>query len=483
MAGGLTDDEIVKMNPKFAELITLMSSKTPEKYRQELNAKIKDLNDNIEKIKIQIQENQNTMPESADWGSIEKQISELEEKKQLLFDSISDVNKQLELEKVKANNSLRELNTLKDKQSEIEKQISDTEKKFKSEIEENIKKLERERNKLIDDISDYQFKVKSSEKRVVENQNLIEKKKKEKEELIVEYNEIKAMECPEISNDSLVCPTCLQDLPEAKKDYILENHKAKFNQNKESKLSVNMSKGKALAEEISELEKFNPAPDHIDTLSLQERIDEIAKKIELEKGKIETLTVGVPEELEQIKIKISDHKPYVSEIKTDIFSQQEEIKSIQSNIDNLKYSLSKRDEIKNKNERILSLSTEMTKNNQDKVLLEKNLILLDEFNKIKITFTEEKVNKMFSKTTVQMFRSLMNGGEEEVCIMKYKGVPYSVLNQAGRINMGVDIINTFSRHYNLYLPLFIDNAESVTDWEVEPEHKSYYLKQVSNMIN
>ena len=45
------------------------------------------------------------------------------------------------------------------------------------------------------------------------------------------------------------------------------------------------------------------------------------------------------------------------------------------------------------------------------------------------------------------------------------GVPYGSLNNGMKINVGIDIINTLSRHYGVTVPLFVDNAESVTKLE------------------
>ncbi len=39
------------------------------------------------------------------------------------------------------------------------------------------------------------------------------------------------------------------------------------------------------------------------------------------------------------------------------------------------------------------------------------------------------------------------------------------LNNGMRVNVGIDIINTLSRHYGIHVPLFIDNAEAVTRLE------------------
>ena len=49
-----------------------------------------------------------------------------------------------------------------------------------------------------------------------------------------------------------------------------------------------------------------------------------------------------------------------------------------------------------------------------------------------------------------------------VLLSVYKGVPYMGLNNGAKINVGIDIINTLSRHYGVTVPLFVDNAEAVT---------------------
>ena len=41
-------------------------------------------------------------------------------------------------------------------------------------------------------------------------------------------------------------------------------------------------------------------------------------------------------------------------------------------------------------------------------------------------------------------------------------VPYTFANNAARINAGLEIIATLSEHWGIKMPVFIDNAESVT---------------------
>jgi hypothetical protein len=62
-----------------------------------------------------------------------------------------------------------------------------------------------------------------------------------------------------------------------------------------------------------------------------------------------------------------------------------------------------------------------------------------------------------------LFEEQINGGVVECCEVTFKGVPYSDLNNAARINIGLDIVNTLCNINDKYCPVIVDNSESVTD--------------------
>ena len=98
----------------------------------------------------------------------------------------------------------------------------------------------------------------------------------------------------------------------------------------------------------------------------------------------------------------------------------------------------------------------------------------------------ERVNSLFSYVDWKMYETQVNGGEKEICECTVDGVPYGTLNTAKKVNAGLDIINAFSKIYNLYAPIWIDNRESVTEilptesqiinLIVSPENKSLTFK-------
>lgn len=68
---------------------------------------------------------------------------------------------------------------------------------------------------------------------------------------------------------------------------------------------------------------------------------------------------------------------------------------------------------------------------------------------------------MFSLVKFKMYEKQINGGEVETCIATVDGIPYSDLNDAKKVNAGLDIINAICKFEGITAPIFCDNAESV----------------------
>lgn len=97
--------------------------------------------------------------------------------------------------------------------------------------------------------------------------------------------------------------------------------------------------------------------------------------------------------------------------------------------------------------------------------IEKMLYLMDEYSRYKTRFVEDSINGLFRIARFRLFREQANGGVEDRCDVVYEGIPYISVNNGMKINLGIDIINTLSGAYGVRVPLFVDNAESVTKLE------------------
>lgn len=116
--------------------------------------------------------------------------------------------------------------------------------------------------------------------------------------------------------------------------------------------------------------------------------------------------------------------------------------------------------------RVEQLRQEANKAAQKLEGIEQKLFLIDEYIRFKTRFVEDSVNGLFRLTQWRLYREQANGGLEDRCDATYNGVAIGEgLNQGMEVNLGIDIINALSRHYGMYVPLFVDGAESVTDLE------------------
>lgn len=70
---------------------------------------------------------------------------------------------------------------------------------------------------------------------------------------------------------------------------------------------------------------------------------------------------------------------------------------------------------------------------------------------------------MFRIARWKMTDETLEGGIIECCeVVDVKGIPYRSMNDALKIQVGMDVIRMMSEKFNSFAPIFIDNAESIT---------------------
>lgn len=95
--------------------------------------------------------------------------------------------------------------------------------------------------------------------------------------------------------------------------------------------------------------------------------------------------------------------------------------------------------------------------------LEHQLYLTEQFVRTKVFMLENKINSKFKVARFKLFEEQINEGLRETCVAVSSGVPYGSMNNAARIQIGIDICNTLSEHFGKVMPLWIDNQESVSE--------------------
>lgn len=262
------------------------------------------------------------------------------------------------------------------------------------------------------------------------------------------------------------CPTCGQALPapqlkaatdafEAQKAKRLREIEQTANAKKESKAQA-VTRITEIREEIGQLEadiKQKQAEIIAAEASVIEPVDmaDYQAKKTAAVNKINALSGELADMMADSTAARSDLQRHITEVKAQISGQMEII--------------SKESLLEYSRKRVEDLKEDARNAAQCLEAIEGMLFLIDEYSRYKTQFVEDSINSLFRIARFRLFREQANGGIEDRCDVVYEGVPYISVNNGAKINVGIDIINTLSKSYGVTVPLFVDNAESVTKIE------------------
>ncbi|HAM0970975.1 TPA: AAA family ATPase [Listeria monocytogenes] len=455
IAGDVTDAEVMSADDSLKDLSIFLGKHSIEDKLIQINEQRKNLRKRLELIPELVNEATKAKQDvtGLNPSDIKGELSVIEEQIQLIEQekiSLKNGGIQTELNKQKANIEL-ELTKIKANEQK------ETQELLMSKKEEIFK----ERNELID--------VKN---RIGESTFLIQRKQGEiatkQQELTKLGKEWDVLQLEKFDEHRKKCPTCNQDFPAEHLSSMIE----KFNQEKAEKIKENEAAGKsskAVIEEIegdiAELSFDNKANDlELNNIDSKLEILEQEKKAlehQLEQDENSTTYIEKQSELEMIEEKLRDEKG--SSI-TAVAEIQIKIDKLNAEASDLKADLAKFDSNQKQENRIQELEEEAAEKGTKYDELEMGLYLIERFNKAKCNLLEDKINSKFKYVSFKLFKTQINGGIDECCETIYNGVPYnSGLNNAARINGGLDIINALTEHVQVLAPIFVDNRESVTE--------------------
>lgn len=222
---------------------------------------------------------------------------------------------------------------------------------------------------------------------------------------------------------------------------------------------------------IAQLKELKKQKDTINSQLSEKQSAKIALQEELQKEKDRPKQKYVASEL---VLKHAEYQRLVGEIeelkklKTDIqqpdTTELRQKKSLISHdIDELKKQLNIKTTAETQKKRIQDLESELKTLSQELATLEGKEFIGDKFNRAKIERIENGINGLLATIKWKMFKPLMTGGEEECCEALIDGTPYQVANNAVHINTAIECVNILSKHFDMYLPIFVDNAKSVVE--------------------
>lgn len=298
-----------------------------------------------------------------------------------------------------------------------------------------------------------------------------------------------------LSESATVCPTCGQELPEdVKKKNIADyesRKKAHEDDYKKRKAEFEAEHGKKLADITkagSEAAKLrDEAKEKLETFgrsarTYEQKIEETKRAYGEEKEKLDKFPkvadVSENTEYKATNEKISVLEKEISELASEATDKTElEARKIalKDEITEIAGKIMAADNTKVK-ERIAELEAEQKEVGQKIANQEMMIDLTENFIRTKMNMISEKINGMFKIVSFKMFAEQINGGLKETCECTANGVPLSSLNNGHRIVAGLDIIHSLSNLYGVSCPIFVDNAESINDFNVpEMDAQMIYL--------
>lgn len=479
-------DKVVNADNKalLDELIkALNQKKTITEYQAEISVKKKKIREERDMISPRIDEVLKGKPQQKNFNGIRKQVISLQEELSTVTASLNDEQQKLAQENEVRTKAQKDYNDqvqakqrktyeIKNKMQNIEFDVKLQAKNKAGDVDAELRQAEMKLSDLKLDDTKYATGVKSLEQQLQSKNGEIEK----------QYDECDKIDAEEFSFDetNCTCPTCKQQLPAGDIENKKEELRANFNQDKLKRYNEAVEKGKELNKEIEVLEtrivngKKSIAETKASITALELKIAELKEKLSSQKSQdeIKNDLLASHEQYQQLKKELDENEAIV--LVAPVFDQLETNKAlkekqsnINSQINQLQLELALEEQITRADNRVKELKEQESTLSQNLAKLEGIEFAILEFTKAKMDIIDQRINTKFRFVKFKMFERQTNGQEVPTCqtLINSNGspVPFDSANNAARINAGIDIINALSNHYNIYAPVFIDNAESITD--------------------
>ena len=399
---------------------------------------------------------------------------------------------------------------------DAKKLVADLEGKIRQ-LQETLKRLQASKDVLEDDIMEAQKNVSDTERNINETEVM----------LMDCRNDYKALSASQfvMQPDQMVCPTCKRPLDvddiEAKRQEL----EANFNAEKAEKVKANVEKGKSVKAKLENLQAtldrqrktmtdkealhkqtesdITNAENEIKVLTndlvsaranvpaepdYQKALDGDAEYIRLSQ-EIERMTkdqesvtaakvdqpdyleietkdqvlIGIKNEITELQNQLGAIKEPEGDAQADNSEAKAEKVKISGEIDAINQRLGQRSILERADKEIKELEDQRDNLNEKIAELEKWEFDCLQFQKAKDDELLRRINGLFQIVSFSFVSSQLNGGEKLTCVCTVNGTPYPDVNNAGKINAGLDIINAICKSKGVNAPIFVDNAESVNN--------------------
>lgn len=502
LATDVSDVELAQTDAKYAPLLgELEKAPSTDDIRAKFSKALSGWKKKQAEIPVRIDE--------AEKSKIDVDVAEQELAKVDLVRRIAECDKKME-------NAGSALGDLRSKEMQLQFDMSGMEQTMNRELSNKKSIMDAELRDCKNELEHFAVTISLKEKQISDNEKAITDADAERKKLGEQYNSEKAKafdETPYLFDESkwifdestTVCSLCGQKLPADK----IEQLKADFEERKtkakaDAKRKLNDSKSDFITQKESNLEEIKAdgfaKKNLIEELTkknadLQMEIDSLKKQEQgtlTNKEELCKLLSEIPEEAdysqneEYVKLK-AEHDKILADIAklesegadkvvTDLKAKKADM---QSQLDEVNKVIAQAANNVAIDDRIETLRDEQKEIGQKVADQEQMLYLLEEFIRFKLDKVSESINSHFKTVNFKLFEMQLNGGMKDCCECTVNGVPYSALNSGHRIVAGLDIIRSLSELYGVSVPIFVDNAESLNEFNVPDMDAQLILLSVS----
>lgn len=495
VCGDISNEEVISTDASLKRLGEILSGKSLEDMKKIIAEKKKGIKKELDIIPVRIDEITKMIPDvlvdteqlKAQAAELEMQINELKDQRYHVTNGSALLDKQHQLK-------------------ELEMQLADYKRTFEADSKQEVYKLQTRIQELQGNVqiikseirmndmdkNDAEREIKTRMDRISSNEHSMQRLREEFALLktqVFEHND----ECEE-------CPTCKQALPTEQIEEVRAEALAQFNERISKRQGEIKAEGPIYANENKQLEaEMQTINEKLATViipkseELNDKLAAAEKELSKFNDKLQQAQTAVPdvtttEKYQEILSEINLTQALIAEMKA---NASEVVADINANIAELEQSkqeinaeLGQLANAENQRKRITDLEEEQQRLAGEYEVLEGNLFLIETFTRKKVEMLTERINSKFKYARFKLFEEQVNGGLNEVCETLYDGVPYgSGLNNAAKINVGLDIINTLSEHYGILAPIFVDNAEAVTKFiDVESQLISLVVSEKDKQL-
>ena len=444
LCNNLSDEELIARSEEFSPLLNELKGRTVQEYSKIIKSKQTAINDELKVIPQRISEALLAIPVT---------VAEVDENaKSVIEQKIADLTDEILSIKsgAGATDAETELKALRAKKAQTENSKCDV-----SEL--NLKKISAEL-----DLEKTENEIASCRQRIANFNTHIEYQSHHADLLRKEWHEVNDTQY----TDSGMCPTCGQKLP----DEQIANAKTKFNTDRAEKLEAITEKGKQAKAEIERMESLRIAEaGKIDNLQKEfnaytAEVDRLTKAIEKAKSEFNKIKY---DELAQLNERIAEAEKNAhnstDDVQSKIYPIQEQINAERAKLAEIDKAIAERELVEKQRKRIAELEADEKRLAGEYANLDVIAFLVDKFTKYKVDLLGEEINSHFKYAKFKLFEEQINGGIAECCEVCFEGVPYSDLNNAAKIAIGIDVIETLSKYYDKHAVIITDNAESINN--------------------